>query len=137
MNNDAANEIRQDILTTLNRYNYSKVKLYLVELMIANMKKVPSVRYMQNDLMMGRSSVNRHIMDLADEGWLVKVDTGKPRTSYYEIIQDRAVAIEYMKEYLKLCTDANRQKRIRKIMNHNILKQDQIREMGIVLKDVM
>ena len=132
-----ANAIQQEILTSITRVNYNKVKIYLVELMIADLKRVPSIRYIQNDLVMGKSSVNRHILDLADEGWLRKIDTGKSRTSYYEIIKDKADGIEYMREYLNLCTQASRQKRIRKIMNHSILQKNEIKDMAKILKEVM
>jgi len=96
-------------LTVTRRKNYDKIKHYLSnQVLIFNDLRVPSARELALTLDLSKSSVSRALLQLCDDGhWIVKVDRGNSRNSYYKIIADKRQC-EMFKNYYLL---PNRKKR--------------------------
>jgi predicted transcriptional regulator len=132
-----ADEYKDDVITisrcknhitaNIRKHNYLKVQLLLVELVLHDIKVVPSVRNIQDTIIVGKSSVNRALMTLHDEGWLIRSKGHTPRQIRYAIDSknvSREIAVCYMRAWLQLQALSKQSKRFRKLLSHGLCQWD-------------
>ena len=92
-------------ITITRRRNYDDLKLFLCNRILSYYDdRVPSVRELSIILGINKSSVSRALLQLCDDGhWVVKMDRGSSRNSYYKIIADKRQC-EMFKNYYYLPT---------------------------------
>jgi DNA-binding transcriptional MocR family regulator len=105
-------------MNSIRRYNYIKIKLYLTELAINNIKKVPSVRDIQQDIKVGKSSVSRTLIELSEEGWVNKINGSCPRQEYYTINVSREYANAFSRAWLDIYALSKKSVRVAKYLSH-------------------
>jgi biotin operon repressor len=87
---------RIDLQTPRKHPNYYKVKDIVMRSVICNIDTMLSCREIANILGIGKSSVNRQIQVLQEEGFIRKVILGNSnRSIYYKIMINKADAILY------------------------------------------
>jgi DNA-binding transcriptional MocR family regulator len=118
MDSIAVDRIKNQIINSIRRYNYIKLKLYLTELVINNINKVPPSRDIQYDIKVGKSSVSRTLIELSEEGWVNKVNGDSPRQEYYTINIDREYANNFNRAWLDLYHLSKKSKRFAKLLSH-------------------
>jgi DNA-binding HxlR family transcriptional regulator len=116
--NPTTEAIKNQILNSIRRYNYIKVKLYLTELVLAGVKRVPPSRHIQWDIKVGKSSVSRTLLELNHEGWITKWNGDSPRQEYYTINVNREYANAFAVAWLDLYSLSKKSNRLHKVLSH-------------------
>lgn len=68
---DIINWAKQDIYDNCNRYNLQKVKCHVCKMRIVHGEQIQSIREIASQLLIGKSSVQRHLKVLEEEKWIV------------------------------------------------------------------
>jgi DNA-binding MarR family transcriptional regulator len=91
-------------IQTLRRHpNYYKVKYLLMDCVICNIDCLPSTRELEQIIGIGRSSIARQLLILAQEGLIQRVKlSDSNRGIYYKIIIDQDEAILYRDTFTRL-----------------------------------
>lgn len=93
--------------------NYYKLKDFVARCKIADINYLPSCQQIEDKEGIGRSSVNRHMITLCEEGWLRRVIIGKSKRSiYYRIVATKDVCVNYR----FLFTPSGRKRKSKKIL---------------------
>lgn len=87
---------KRRITSTRHHANYYKIRYFLCECVICNIYTLPSCRDIEQITGIGKSSINRQVQVLKQEGYLYRIQTGNSKRSiYYEIAIDKPDAIKY------------------------------------------
>lgn len=101
------------------RYNFCKVKMYIADRVLLNIVelgeeveylKMLSIRDMAKKLNVNPKTVNRIYIELAEDGWLEKINAHALKLTHYEIIATRQTVTRWKEFYLLATTKLKKER---------------------------